>query len=242
MLSHKTKNIISASALVMLCTFNVAYAEDIAIDNTSFSYRITKQFKEIFNIKDTEKVVEKQEEKIEKSIIKNTEVKKSLKEFTDDKDSTFTDKIEKEGKEKDVNKKEFITTTEKITLCDEQFKMISKREKINKQIKNQISDKNKLVESLIIISSSTSDKELKENFDSKILSLEESVSLLIKDQKTLSDLLASTTEMLCLKIKKDVDKNNIKIKKLETEISKKSQNVNSLIKVEIKALLENTNE
>ena len=104
MLSHKTKNIISASALVMLCTFNVAYAEDIAIDNTSFSYRITKQFKEIFNIKDTEKVVEKQEEKIEKSIIKNTEVKKSLKEFTDDKDSTFTDKIEKEGKEKDVNK------------------------------------------------------------------------------------------------------------------------------------------
>lgn len=150
-----------------------------------------------------------------------------------------------------------MSTSSEITLLtSSSLKIINKKDRVSRQIKNQIQDKNRLIESMISVSeSASSSDELKIKIDASVLELESAVSDIIKDQKNLIDLLDLNTknnDKLNEKISeksneksseknsdKTNEKNNLKIKKLEESISKKSQNINTLIKVDIKNILEN---
>ena len=150
-----------------------------------------------------------------------------------------------------------ISTSSDITLLtSSNSKIINKKDRVSRQIKSQIQDKNRLIESMISVSeSASSSDELKIKIDASVLELESAVSDIIKDQKNLIDLLDLNTknnDKLNEKISeksneksseknsdKTNEKNNLKIKKLEESISKKSQNINTLIKVDIKNILEN---
>lgn len=135
-----------------------------------------------------------------------------------------------------------IEKENKIESCDIKVKLNQRKDKINKQIKNQLLDKNKLVDSLIEIASSTTNEEVKSEIETKIIELETSVLSIVKSQKDILNIIASTTDVSCLsqaKLKKENEKSALSIKKLNLDIEKKAIAVNKLIKTDIRQIVEN---
>ena len=222
-------------------SFSYAQKEEFAkVDNEANYFSFVRQIKDILNI--------------------------------DQKDKELKDIIKPEGakKEKDATVVILATSSQVIagtttpTICEAQVKVNQKKEKISKQIKSQIKDKNKLIESLLVVSASSSEN-FKKVIDEKILKLDEGVSEIIKSQKNLLDTISSSTENVCDNMnigsasiksvapKKEMrivagtstedqlnlnEENKVKIKKIENNIAKKSSEVNTLIKVDIKKILE----
>ena len=209
-------------------SFSYAQKEEFAkVDNEANYFSFVRQIKDILNI--------------------------------DQKDKDLKDIIKLE-----ITNKQIVSTSTQ-TICEAQIKVNQRKEKISKQIKSQIKDKNKLVESLLIVSASSSD-DLKKTIDDKVIKLEEGVSEIIKNQKILLDTIASSSENICdttnttvnnknviskkeMRIMASIniisedqtssnEDNKIKIKKIENNIAKKSSEVNTLIKVDIKKILE----
>lgn len=126
--------------------------------------------------------------------------------------------------------------------CQEEVDISSRVDKIEDQIKTQINDKNKLVDSLNVLASSSEDQNTKDTIDEKIVKLETEVAVVITKQKELSSLIASSTSYACNKTltKKDLQNEN-DIKDTELEVNKKLKEVNTFIKVDLKKILENIN-
>jgi hypothetical protein len=139
------------------------------------------------------------------------------------------------------------TSTQSIVECDQKNKIEERKSRIEKQIKKQISDKNKIVDLMLEVSASSS-PEKKEIISDQIIILEESVLDIVKMQKSIVTLLASSSEMACdmknaatntkdLIKNKDIEKNNLRIKRFEINIVKKASEINNFIKVSIKETL-----
>lgn len=146
-------------------------------------------------------------------------------------------------------------------VCENKSKLFIKRDKINTQIKNQIKDKNKLTDQLLEISSniSTSSKEM---IDEKIIKLDTEVGNAIKIQKSIINIITSSTDNICdilpasgfvfigdVKSKKintvenkEYAALNKSIKKLESENEKQLEKINTIIKKDIKSLLVDINK
>jgi hypothetical protein len=136
------------------------------------------------------------------------------------------------------------SSTNTLESCDIKAKLNQKRDRVNTQIKKQLTDKNKLVTSLISVASSSSEED-KSLIQDSIIRLESEVLSLIKSQKEVLNIIASTTETSCanaLKLKRENDKAQIKIKKISIDIEKKSSIINALIKNDIRAVVENIEE
>ena len=223
-----SKTLLALMLAFSFTSFSYAQKEEFAkVDNETNYFSFVRQIKDILNI--------------------------------DQKDKDLKDVVKLE-----ITNKQIVSTSTQ-TICEAQIKVNQRKEKISKQIKSQIKDKNKLVESLLIVSASSSE-DLKKTIDDKVIKLEEGVSEIIKSQKILLDTIASSSENICdttntainnknviskkeMRIMASVniisedqtssnEDNKIKIKKIENNIAKKSSEVNTLIKVDIKKILE----
>ena len=223
-----SKTLLALMLAFSFTSFSYAQKEEFAkVDNETNYFSFVRQIKDILNI--------------------------------DQKDKDLKDIIKLE-----ITNKQIVSTSTQ-TICEAQIKVNQRKEKISKQIKSQIKDKNKLVESLLIVSASSSE-DLKKTIDDKVIKLEEGVSEIIKSQKILLDTIASSSENICdttntainnknviskkeMRIMASIniisedqtssnEDNKIKIKKIENNIAKKSSEVNTLIKVDIKKILE----
>ncbi len=223
-----SKTLLALMLAFSFTSFSYAQKEEFAkVDNETNYFSFVRQIKDILNI--------------------------------DQKDKDLKDVVKLE-----ITNKQIVSTSTQ-TICEAQIKVNQRKEKISKQIKSQIKDKNKLVESLLIVSASSSE-DLKKTIDDRVIKLEEGVSEIIKNQKILLDTIASSSENICdpanittnskniiskkeMRIMASVniisedqtssnEDNKIKIKKIENNIAKKSSEVNILIKVDIKKILE----
>lgn len=123
--------------------------------------------------------------------------------------------------------------------CDTANKLKDKKDKTKKNIKAQTEDKEKIIESLKKVASST-DETSSEIILDKIQQLEEKINEVIKTENLIIDIASTTIPKSCdLSNKKITDRNISKIKSLDTEVVKKSDIVKKLIKIEIKDTLKN---
>jgi hypothetical protein len=212
----KINKIIKINMLLVLLvtTFNFSSAQNTAMEKegakeTGIVNKILNIFKNVENVTSSN----------ENTLIEKVDQKKE------------SVKTEKRDESKAVREDLF---GKKEILCENKLKVNTKKEKINKQIKNQIVDKNKLVDSLMIISASTT-PENKEILDEKVLKLESEVSEIIKTQKDVLTILNSSSTNSCTQN----TKNNTRIKDLEKSIDIKADSINKIIKEDIKNLLKN---
>jgi hypothetical protein len=212
----KINKIIKINMLLVLLvtTFNFSSAQNTAMEKegakeTGIVNKILNIFKNVENVTSSN----------ENTLIEKVDQKKE------------SVKTEKRDESKAVREDLF---GKKEILCENKLKVNTKKEKINKQIKNQIVDKNKLVDSLMIISASTT-PENKEILDEKVLKLESEVSEIIKTQKDVLTILNSSSTNSCTQN----TKNNTRIKDLEKSIDTKADSINKIIKEDIKNLLKN---
>jgi hypothetical protein len=212
----KINKIIKINMLLVLLvtTFNFSSAQNTAMEKegakeTGIVNKILNIFKNVENVTSSN----------ENTLIEKVDQKKE------------SVKTEKRDESKAVREDLF---SKKEILCENKLKVNTKKEKINKQIKNQIVDKNKLVDSLMIISASTT-PENKEILDEKVLKLESEVSEIIKTQKDVLTILNSSSTNSCTQN----TKNNTRIKDLEKSIDTKADSINKIIKEDIKNLLKN---
>lgn len=131
-----------------------------------------------------------------------------------------------------------VNKTLQASKCLNIDKINIKKNKLTDQIKNQISDKNKLVDNLLSISSSTEDIDLKTKIDDNILKLESDISNVIEEEKNLIKLLNLSNDYSCNKtLTKTQKTNETKIKDLEIQINKNTSDINNFIKIDLKDLL-----
>ncbi len=131
------------------------------------------------------------------------------------------------------------TNTEEVKeeiICENKTKLLIKKDKISKQIKNQIREKNKLSDGLLEVSANFA-TDTKEKIEDTLIKLEEEVNITIKIEKNILNILSSSTESACDAKSKKINMANSKIKNLELENEKQLEKINKFIKKEIKDLL-----
>jgi hypothetical protein len=137
-----------------------------------------------------------------------------------------------------------IKSESKAESCEIKAKLNQRKDRLNLQIQKQLTDKNKLVSGLIVLASSSESK-TKELIQDSVIQLDAEVLDLIKSQKEIISIIASTTETSCTsttKLKRENDRAQIRIKKISVEIEKKSTQINSFIKNDLRALIEKIEE
>lgn len=218
------------SALITLSFSSVIFAADnniVLASNQTFSSRIMEQLKNIF------------------SSDKNLQIaSSSLESATATSQATTTIRTLDAAQNNDTittttSSSTAISTSTTNTKCIGEEKVLYRIERVEQQIRSEIKDKNKLVENLNQIASSTQDLETKELIDKKIFRLETLVADVITRQKELSNSLSSSTEYICNKsLSKSSAANENKIKSSELNINKKLSEINTYIKVDIKNVVE----
>lgn len=125
-------------------------------------------------------------------------------------------------------------------ICETKNFTSLKKSKINKAVKDQISDKNKLINNLTEISSNTEDLILKEKLDNKISELEEKVKEINEKQNQLLALIDnstttnSTSTINCLSKNKSSLNSAIRnAAALEDEINNLNKEIKQIIKKDI---------
>lgn len=242
--------------LLIAATLNFSFAEDGVInsilENKNSAIREIKSFFSGSKVETKEIKLEKTEVKQEDLEIK---LEKSPEKMgTDNKIETKSELV------KEIKLDTKASTTNNF-VCENKSKLFIKRDKISIQIKNQIKDKNKLTDQLLEISSniSTSSKEM---IDEKIIKLDTEVGNAIKIQKSIINIIASSTDNICDTLSassfllmsdakskkintvenKEYTALNKSIKKLESENEKQLEKINTIIKKDIKNLLVDINK
>lgn len=221
------KKIIISTLILTSVTLNFSLASEESFINNVKNFFISE--KKITEIK----------EEIKKQIENKDTSKEETKLIKQDLSATGTDKNSVENIDIEIknstNTEEKREAKEEIT-CDNKTKLLIKKDKLSKQIKNQIREKNKLSDGLIEVSANFA-TETKEKIEDKIIKLEEEVNNTIKIEKNIINIIASSTESAC--DPKNNKKNilNTKIKSLELENEKQLEKINKFIKKEIKDFL-----
>ncbi len=140
---------------------------------------------------------------------------------------------------------ELLKKDTRLELCEIKIKLNQRKDKVSAQIQKQLTDKNKLVSTLIAVASSSEEKSARDQIQESIIKLDSVVLDLVKAQRDIINIIASTTETPCASttlLKRDNDKAQIKIKKISQDAEKKSAIVNSYIKNDIRELIEAVKE
>lgn len=223
------KKIILSTLIITSATFNFSLAsEEGFINNVRNFFTSEKKSSEV---KEEVKSFIKTEIKLKKQEVFATDTEKENNNAVPDveiKNATNTEEV-KDLKDGDKDIKE-------DTVCENKTKLLIKKDKLSKQIKNQIKEKNKLSDGLLEISANFSTG-TKEKIEDKIIKLEEEVNDTIKIEKNILNIIASSTESACDLKSKKTNTYSSKIKTLETENEKQLDKINKFIKKEIKDLL-----
>ncbi len=225
------KKIIISTLILTSVTLNFSLASEESFINNVKNFFISE--KKITEIK----------EEIKKQIENKDTSKEETKLIKQDLSATSTDKNNSENIDTEIKnstnteeKKELKEVVKEEIICENKTKLLVKKDKLSKQIKNQIREKNKLSDGLIEVSANFA-TETKEKIEDKIIKLEEEVNNIIKIEKNIINIIASSTESAC--DTKNNKKNilNTKIKSLELENEKQLEKINKFIKKEIKDFL-----
>ncbi len=222
---------INVVMMLVVTSFTFSFAQNL---DTEKDISVINKFLNIFKSKESPKI---SIESVATNTMSTTSTSSEILLTADDKKEEKVEikEVKKEEKKENIIEvKEIKKEAVKEVLCENKIKINTKKEKINKQIKNQIVDKNKLIDTLITISASTT-IENKDLLDEKIMKLESEVSDIIKKQKDLVNILNSNTFYTCGANTKNINK----IKDLEKNIDTKAETINKIIKEEIKDVLKN---
>lgn len=130
------------------------------------------------------------------------------------------------------------TTTDNF-LCVEQKKLVNKKVKTEKSIKDQNEDKNKITKSLIKLEGSVDIKSAAK-IKEKRLQLDKEVKDVTDIEVNIIDVASTTANIACDDDEKTiVAKNILKIKKLDTQVVDEADDVTNLIQKDIKILIQN---